>query len=971
MIAEQSGMSYRIIVRTIFGLLLATILVGLGALAVFRSADEEQKKVWLTSGIQYLTGRDLEIGEIVNLELDTRLTLVASDVALNNAAWSEHPQMWRARQFAMELELLPLLRGVVDFSVTLEQPELLLEVNPDGEANWQLFATRQNRSAAMQLYPRYVRVENGRVRYAHAGRGQFEDLTLSRFQLSMLGQKSELTLNGSFNDIPLRLDTHYEGIPGEGRIPVAVKGRLGKLTIDARGLAGEKRLELDVAFNTPSLRFLETRWTNPLPDYGPLSGKFELVRENRRFSLYSVQLVLGNQAAGRMVAEGRIEDLLDEFEVNLDLGYRTTTLSDDLERFGVGLPTRLPEQLDLKAKLTGDFDKLSLREIEGQLSDDRVQGRISGEVDDVLERSGTALNLELDTQTLAALSSYAAITLPETQPIRASTRLQGGPVYRLEGIKAFIRSDQQQLDISGRIGNLNQIQDVALELEGKLFSVDDLLPAASPDIREKLVPLALSGSVRGGGQVPMALFLKLDSPALDVDIQSTLADLKAESQSGLSLSARAEQLSSLGALAGVEAADAGPVMLDATLVFKGDQLLVEDFKSSVGRSDLSGNLLVNLAQGESFGITGIQGQLTSRLINLPELLGNQAPGDAAQAVVGAPSGQVAEPPATDEGKLFSSQLMPVGLLEEINGVIEFHGGRVESNYIELDDLRMNAELAGGVLRISPFKASVGGEPLSAELTLDASVQPAQWRLLVDAKQINMRKVTAKDRPLQEGKLTIDLALTGTGNSAAAVMAGLNGYAGFELEEVTLKPSGFGILTSSVMEQLNPLKKNQEKRLECGAIYMTVKEGIAETPRGLAFKLTNVTWLGKGELDLRRERMLVTAKSRARGGLGISGGQLASLIQIRGPLASPVLELNPKGAITTSLVVGTHVATGGVTLLLAGILDKYKANEDVCRAIMHPSAQDKAPSESSGTGDKGIFKRLLKPLTKQRKEPIIP
>ena len=272
-------MSTKLFLRLILGLLFTIIIVLASAVGIFQLADNDQKKSWVSAGIRYVTGRELVIGEIVHMELGSRLSLVASDVALSNAEWSESPLMWRARGVEIDLELLPLLGGVADFSAKLKEPELLLEVNEGGVKNWHFLPGSQETTGRTALYPRFISIEKGRLRYAHATRGKSDELILSNFQLSTLGQKSELTLDGRYNEIPLQLRTRYESVQQSGRLPIVIEGHLGRLSINAKGLAGEEALTLQVAINAPSLRFLDAQWIKPLPDHGPLSGQFEFKRK--------------------------------------------------------------------------------------------------------------------------------------------------------------------------------------------------------------------------------------------------------------------------------------------------------------------------------------------------------------------------------------------------------------------------------------------------------------------------------------------------------------------------------------------------------------------------------------------------------------------------------------------------------------------------------------------------------------------
>ncbi|MCP4707324.1 MAG: AsmA-like C-terminal region-containing protein, partial [Planctomycetes bacterium] len=164
-----------------------------------------------------------------------------------------------------------------------------------------------------------------------------------------------------------------------------------------------------------------------------------------------------------------------------------------------------------------------------------------------------------------------------------------------------------------------------------------------------------------------------------------------------------------------------------------------------------------------------------------------------------------------------------------------------------------------------------------------------------------------------GKIHFLADLNGSGDSVAAIMAGLNGLLEFDVRDATLKTSfitGFG---SDLLSSLNPFSKNEETtELLCAIILFDIDDGIAEAHRKIAGKMTEVTYFGGGEINLKTEKINLGVNPRPRKGLGISLGGIAKLVYIGGTLARPTIKLDPKAMAITLGKYSAAVASGGLT-----------------------------------------------------------
>ena len=115
----------------------AITVVGLAVF--FTTLDQSRAKKYIAAGVGKATGRELNINGDLKLDLGWISRLSASRIQFQNAGWSKHPQMAEVGLLDVEIDVWQLIRHfrVVLPSVTISQPNIILEKNADGSANWE------------------------------------------------------------------------------------------------------------------------------------------------------------------------------------------------------------------------------------------------------------------------------------------------------------------------------------------------------------------------------------------------------------------------------------------------------------------------------------------------------------------------------------------------------------------------------------------------------------------------------------------------------------------------------------------------------------------------------------------------------------------------------------------------------------------------------------------------------------------
>jgi uncharacterized protein involved in outer membrane biogenesis len=116
-------------------------VLGLAVLAVgilLASVDLNSLKPRIAEAVKQATGRDFALNGPIGLGLSLRPTLAVRDVALANPPGYSRPRMATLERLDLKLALLPLLSHRIEIDqLVLVRPDILLETDKQGRANWE------------------------------------------------------------------------------------------------------------------------------------------------------------------------------------------------------------------------------------------------------------------------------------------------------------------------------------------------------------------------------------------------------------------------------------------------------------------------------------------------------------------------------------------------------------------------------------------------------------------------------------------------------------------------------------------------------------------------------------------------------------------------------------------------------------------------------------------------------------------
>jgi hypothetical protein len=153
---------------------------------------------------------------------------------------------------------------------------------------------------------------------------------------------------------------------------------------------------------------------------------------------------------------------------------------------------------------------------------------------------------------------------------------------------------------------------------------------------------------------------------------------------------------------------------------------------------------------------------------------------------------------------------------------------------------------------------------------------------------------------------------------------------------------FGDLLNELASRLNPFYRTEEyTRVVCGAGAIRIRSGVVDIDPGVVFRTDKVDVAAGGRINLRDEGLDVTFKSQARRGIGVSASKaFEPYVKLGGTLSDPRLVLDAEGAMVAG---GAAVATGGLSIILGGLWDRWiAAAKDPCEGLFtHVSEETRA------------------------------
>ncbi len=121
----------------IWSVVAVIVLIVAGVGVFIATFDPNSYKPRIVAAVKQATGRDLLLQGDIHLGLSLQPTLTVENVSLSNPPGFSRPQMMTLQELDLKLALIPLLSHQVEIDrLVLVKPDILLELNAQGQSNW-------------------------------------------------------------------------------------------------------------------------------------------------------------------------------------------------------------------------------------------------------------------------------------------------------------------------------------------------------------------------------------------------------------------------------------------------------------------------------------------------------------------------------------------------------------------------------------------------------------------------------------------------------------------------------------------------------------------------------------------------------------------------------------------------------------------------------------------------------------------
>ena len=292
-------------------------------------------------------------------------------------------------------------------------------------------------------------------------------------------------------------------------------GSADGLTVVATGAVDEIRLKPDLSAQGINVRVeaessstapLAKVLDRPLPELGPVEGRFALTGSAEAMKLADLDLKVGNANRLAIAATGAINDLQLRPEpavrgVDIRIDARTPASAALTDVLGA----RLPELGALRAsgRLTGGLDRLDLEGVDLRAGPPERPVRVTGRIDNVLFL-GAARTSATFASDLGPLLGWALDReLPALGPVRARAELANiDGRLRIEGLEATAGdTDVLSARVAGMLGDARRSDRSGLDIEvaaRDLTILGSMLDVSMP----ALGPFSFKGRLEGDLETP-------------------------------------------------------------------------------------------------------------------------------------------------------------------------------------------------------------------------------------------------------------------------------------------------------------------------------------------------------------------------------------------------------------------------------------------------------------------------------------
>ena len=381
-------------------------------------------------------------------------------------------------------------------------------------------------------------------------------------------------------------------------------------------------------------------------------------------------------------------------------------------------------------------------------------------------------------------------------------------------------------------------------------------------------PLELSNS-----EEPYRIDLRADAGPTRAHARGNLLNPFELRYFNLQFTLAGQDMEDLYPLIGIATPSTPPYKLNGRLIRKADVWRYQDFTGVVGDSDLGGTANVTLGRKRPL----LEANLVSRRLDLDDLAGFLgAPPQTGGNETTNPELKAQALRLAADTRVLPDKPYDLGKLRSMDADVRLKAHRINAPTLPLDDMDAHLKLNDGILELVPLNFGVAGGDIRSTIRMDAREAVIRTRAQVSARRLNLSKLFPDVKLTQDavGLIGGEIAITGTGNSIAAMLGSANGDIALGMGHGQISNLLMELAGIDIAEALKFLvTKDRKVPIRCAFGDFAVKDGLMQS-RALAFDTEDTIIVGKGNISLKDETLDLELRPRPKD---------RSILALRSPL----------------------------------------------------------------------------------------
>ncbi|NDK38229.1 AsmA family protein [Pseudoxanthomonas gei] len=381
-------------------------------------------------------------------------------------------------------------------------------------------------------------------------------------------------------------------------------------------------------------------------------------------------------------------------------------------------------------------------------------------------------------------------------------------------------------------------------------------------------PLELSNNTE-----PFSIDLKASAGATNAHARGTLIDPFRLRDFDLRLALSGKNLEDLYPLIGIATPATPPYKFDGQLTREKNTWHYDRFKGIVGDSDLAGSAAVTTGRERPLLVAN----LVSQRLDFDDLAG----------FIGAPPQTGGSEATNPELKAQSVKLAadprvlpdaPYNLtkLRTMDADVRLKAHRINAPSLPIDDMDAHLKLEAGILQLVPLNFGVAGGDIRSTIRMDARESTIRTKAQISARRLDLSRLFPDVKLTRDavGRVGGDIAVTGTGNSIAAMLGSADGDIALGMGKGQISNLLMELAGIDIAEALKFLiTKDRKVPIRCAFGDFSVRDGLMQS-RALAFDTADTIIVGSGQVSLKNETLDLELRPRPKD---------RSILALRSPL----------------------------------------------------------------------------------------